>query len=265
MSLYDDIKNHISNEITTNQYVFLIGCEEGNIEILEWVQYCDNLDLTFESNLCFLLACENNNLEVVKYLYKKIPKIEFKSMDFIHRMFSFKHFELIKWIKTNMPFMFDFITALELYDIFDEIIQHDVDMAFWMLTAFPYIPIYLYDNRIFFNACNDNNIPVATLFAVIRPDSYYVSMIDSIIVQFEIISVLNIKKKKKTTPKTCYICYDKESNVVTSCNHQYCIGCLEKHYSVNNHLCPYCRKENWEKDLYIIEPFEKIIQKNFNP
>ena len=209
--------------------------------------------MTFENNMSFLLACENNNLQIVQYLHRNIPKIEFKNVDFIHRLFLYRYFDLIKWIHTAMPYMFDFITQNEMYEIFKDIIYVDTNIAFWMLSVFPNIPIYLQDNKLFINACNSNNIAVATLFAIMRPECYYVCVIDNEIVGYEILSILTIKNTRKTTPETCYICYDNTSNVVTSCNHQYCITCIERHYSVNNHLCPYCRTENWENDLSIIK------------
>ena len=53
-------------------------------------------------------------------------------------------------------------------------------------------------------------------------------------------------------PIECYICYEQISEIYTSCGHYYCKKCLETHYTRNNIRCPYCRKENNENDLSLI-------------
>ena len=91
----------MSSKLNTTHYLFLLGCEEGNIELLEWIHNCGFIDMTFENNLSFLLACKNNDPGIVQYLYRNIPKIEFKSIDFMHRLFLCRYFDLIKWIHTE--------------------------------------------------------------------------------------------------------------------------------------------------------------------
>ena len=71
---------------------------------------------------------------------------------------------------TAMPYMFEFITQNELYEIFEDILYVDTNVAFWMLSVFPNVPIYMQDNKLFINACNSNNIAIATLFAIMRPE-----------------------------------------------------------------------------------------------
>ena len=45
-------------------------------------------------------------------------------------------------------------------------------------TVFPNIPIYSHANKLFIKACNNNDIAVATLLAIMRPDCYYVCVIN---------------------------------------------------------------------------------------
>ena len=73
-----------------------------------------------------------------------------------------------------MPYMFDFITKNELHEILKDILYVDTNIAFWMLSVFPNIPIYSHDDKLFIKACNNNDIAVATLFAIMRLDCYYV-------------------------------------------------------------------------------------------
>ena len=253
MDVYSIIENHTRDEININDYVFLIGCEVGNIELIEWMLNDIDIDVNIANNLPFLLACENNQLEVAKYLYKRNPNMSFRNTHFITHIFNQNYFELIKWIHQVMPDLFNFLTIQELYTIFEEVLSDHLEMAEWMISVFPHIPIYNSNNRLFINACKLNDIDVAKLLVNSRPSCYYISIVDNQIVHFDIISILNIKKKRKVlSTEACYICYENKSNILTSCKHFYCLNCIETHYAVNNHLCPYCRKENDENDLSII-------------
>lgn len=40
----------------------------------------------------------------------------------------------------------------------------------------------------------------------------------------------------------CGICYVSMSNVVTTCNHQFCYTCLNEWYNINTN-CPMCRND----------------------
>ena len=65
------------------------------------------------------------------------------------------------------------------------------------------------------------------------------------------VSIYNINKvlvitetKQHDTKDECFICVENESNVISSCNHQYCFICIEKLYKMSTSLsCPYCRTE----------------------
>ena len=127
-------------------------------------------------------------------------------------------------------------------------------MASWFLEKFPNIPLFLNRNNLFINICKNNEIKKAKLFSNIKPNLYFINIIDNQIIHYEILKVLDIKKKEKEKFKIeCYICYENKSNVKTSCNHFYCIQCIELHYTINDVKCPYCRQENYENDLYMID------------
>lgn len=253
MDVYSIIENHSNYEMDINQYVLLICCESGNVELLDWILNDMSMDINISDNLPFLLACENNQLEIAKYLYKKNPNMSFRNTYFIYHIFNRNYFELLKWIHNVMPDLFNFLTIYELYNIFEEALNENFEMAKWMISVFPHIPIYNFNNKLFINACKLNNIDVAKLFVKSRPSCYYISVVDDQIIHFDIISILNIKNKRKVlSTEACYICYENKSNILTSCKHFYCLDCIETHYTVNNQLCPYCRKENDENDLSII-------------
>ena len=51
MDLYNIIQNHIPSEFNTAQYLFLLGCGEGDVKLLEWIHFYGFIDMTFENNI----------------------------------------------------------------------------------------------------------------------------------------------------------------------------------------------------------------------
>lgn len=254
MDLYYNL-NQIQNNEDTNKFFLLLACEIGSIELIEWLIHFDyTIDIKLEDNLPFQIACENNNLEVAKYLYKINPNMSFQDKNFLFNILNYEYYELVKWIYEVIPDVFNFLTNEELYNIFDKLIHRNFNMAKWLIEKFPCIPLFLNKNELFIRFCKNNEIEKAKLFTSIKPNIYFINIIDEKIIHYEVLKILDIKKKTKKKYKVeCYICYENISNVKTSCNHFYCMNCIELHYSINDVKCPYCRKENFENELYMIE------------
>jgi len=66
------------------------------------------------------------------------------------------------------------------------------------------------------------------------------------ILSYNINKELIITESKDIEKKSeCPICYEKESDVVTCCDHQFCYICLNEYHKKNSELnCPYCRRNN---------------------
>ena len=151
------------------------------------------------------------------------------------------------------PSLFYFLTNQELYKYFSELIYSDIEIAQWLFLSFPNIPLYINNNYLFIDCCSNNKIKEAQFIQKIKPNCYYLYVMDNKIVHYEILDVLIIQNKIYNIPLTeCYICYEQLSDIYTSCKHFYCKKCLETHYMHNNIQCPYCRKENNENDLSLI-------------
>ena len=74
--------------------------------------------------------------------------------------------------------------------------------------------------------------------------------------------ILNSNEENKALPiqcgVKCTICLDKieaTNNVITSCNHYFCLSCLLKHLETDN-KCPLCREEIEEKRPF---KYKKIL------
>ena len=253
MDIFEIIEDIETDNI--NEIFLLVSCEIGNIEIIEWILNIDyRISIDLENNLPFQIACQNNNIEIAKYIYKKTNNAIINDNYLIHNAFNNKHYELIKWLYCVNPDAFSFLTNEQLYDLLLEIIFSNVDMAEWLLKSFPNIPLYVGNNYLFINCCSNNYLQEALLLQKIKPNCFYINILDDIIVHYEILDILTITNKiYNIHTENCYICYDEISNIYTSCHHFYCKSCIEMHYLRNNNKCPYCRKENNENDLsYII-------------
>ena len=66
------------------------------------------------------------------------------------------------------------------------------------------------------------------------------------ILSYNINKELIITESKDIEKKSeCPICYEKESDVITCCDHQFCYICLNEYHKKNSELnCPYCRRNN---------------------
>lgn len=252
MEIFNIIEDIETDNI--NNFFLLVSCEIGNIEMMEWILNSDyHIDINFENNLPFQIACQNNNIDIAKYIYKKTNNAIINDNYIIHNAFNNNYYELIKWLHSVNPQVFSFLTNDHLYGFLLETIYSNVDMAEWLLKSFPSIPLYVGNNYLFINCCSNNYLEEAQLLQRMKPNCFYINILDDEIVHYEILDVLTITNKiYNINAENCYICYDEMSDVYTSCNHFYCKPCIEMHYIRNDNRCPYCRKENNENDLSFI-------------
>ncbi len=237
-----------------NKFYVLFACEIGNKDIIEWILAYDyKIKIDLDNNLPFQIACENNKIEIAKYIYSKTKNATINNKYIIYHAFNNEYYELIKWLYTINPYIFNFLKDYELYQYLLDVIYLNIDMAEWLLNTFPNIPLYMENNFLFINCCSNNNLQEARLLQKIKPNCFYINILDDEIVHYEILDILTIKNKVYNIHiENCYICYDEVSDIYTSCNHYYCKKCIETHYIRNNNKCPYCRKENNENDLRLI-------------
>ena len=252
MDIFNIIEDIETDNI--NKFFLLASCEIGNIEIIEWILNSDyHIDINLENNLLFQIACQNNNVDIAKYIYKKTNNAIINDNYIIYNAFNNNYYELIKWLHSVNPQVFSFLTNDHLYDFLLETIYSNVDMAEWLLKSFPNIPLYVGNNYLFIKCCSNNHLQQARLLQRMKPNCFYINILDDEIVHYEILDILTITNKiYNINVENCYICYDEKSNVLTSCQHFYCKPCIEMHYIRNDNRCPYCRKENNENDLSLI-------------
>jgi len=258
MDIHDLLLEYIAHDDTSiNEYFFLIACEIGYIDWLQWACHIDStLAYNMKNNMPFKIAFENENIELTKYIAKCCPDMKFDSGDFFLQELKEHNYKMALLIYEILPQLYDCLSINQKMDVFISWCDINNEMAKWFFEKFPNLPIHCEDHYLFINACNSNNIDLANLLAAIKPSCYYVKIVDGNIIHWDIQFNLLIKnekpKKEIENIENCYICYEDNSNIITKCNHFYCIDCLQQHYEYNNVKCPYCRQENYENDLTLI-------------
>ena len=258
MEINEILFEYMNDEHTSlNEYFFLVACEVGYIDWLQWARYIDNnLAYNMKDNMPFKIACENNNMEMAKYIAKCCPNMEFDNGDFFLRELKDHNYKLALLVYELLPQLYDCLSMDDKMDVFMSWCDVNYEMAQWFFEKFPNIPIHIENHFLFIDACVNNNIELASLLALVKPSCYYINIYDDNIIHWDIQFTLSIKneKAKENIPliENCYICYENASNILTKCNHFYCMNCLQQHYERNNVKCPYCRQENYENSLSLI-------------
>ena len=255
MELYYNYDN-FKNDFKINEYLFLSSCELGNLDLINWLMHFDyNLNINFDDNLPFQVSCINNNLDIAKLIAKKNNfDIQINDNNFIYEILYDDNFIILEWLNNNIPNIFKNLSYEQIYLIFKNACYYDIKFAKLLYNIFPDIPIYINNNKIFIELCNDNKIDSVYFLMDIRPNCYYIEIIDDIIINYEIINNLIIDKYIKNIfdDNLCIICLENNANIITECKHLYCLKCIETHYIVNNVKCPYCRKHNYESNLFYL-------------
>lgn len=254
--IFEFYQDFMEDKSKFNDFFFLLCCKNGNLELLKWILHYDyKLDISNNDDLGFCVACESNNIEVAKWLYEKSPNNNINNTEYILEICCENGFdELLNWILSNNVNNLSNFNFCSLFTLC--IFNENYDSAKVIFRYSKNILINNDNDFLFREACNNNNIELVKLLLHIRPNAYFVNIIDDKIVHYEIINSLIIEndifEKELHNIEECYICYSK-SNVYTSCKHFYCFDCLEKYFSYNNNNCPYCRNQINEWNLFNIK------------
>jgi ankyrin repeat protein len=261
------------NTSNNNFFPFVISCENGRIKTAKWLYHINpNFNISSNNDLIFKKVCKNGHLEIAKWLYKKKPNINISHNEesaFCNACFG-GHLEVSKWllqvksdidihIKDNICFVWvctnkNLDIAKWLYSItpsvylnddndyilFKTCLNNDVETVKW-LHSIKKIDFSKNRHRIFKTVCLEELVEIAIYLQSIRPHLYWIEVIDNKIIDFGIKKQLfYLKEKKVKKIENCNICFDKISDTITECKHQFCKECLSTWYKTKE-TCPYCR------------------------
>lgn len=256
----DELVNINSLYFSCNEYVFYLSCKNGNLELVKWILNFDyKIQISQNNELAFSIACEHNNIDIAKFLYEKNKNMDLylNNKHIIYIIVEEGYIDLLKWLYKIFPDCIHSIsieTQNELFRIACN--MHQLEIAEYLYNLNNNIEINFENDLLFINCCENNYINFAHFLTSIRPDCYYIAVDDDKIIHFEICRSIQIKNEIKKSDceniNKCLICWEVESNVLTICGHMFCYECLDSHYEKNDKRCPYCRKENYEFELFRI-------------
>ena len=263
-------------KIELNNFAILqVIIRNNKIDIFKYLLEKDNIKvyagLKFNSNFIFKIIFERNYLDLFKCI--DLNKITERKI--------FLFFQILCYdTKINfMDYIWNFIKHNLYNDNFEQVIyhlifkiiveKHNVIVATKLLKYKNDINI-TFRNHILMRSLidqniNDDNILDCIKFIyTLRPDIYSLVFINNKFqkVIFKVKLHLSMAKPLDSNKIIeCCLCYSQQSNVITSCNHQYCYDCMQILYNqyyadLLKIPCPCCRR----KGLNVF----KIIKTSFD-
>lgn len=232
---------------------FIEECRKGNLDKAKYIYSLGQTDVHYLSEFAFRVSCYNGHLETAKWIWSLGDVIQdFNEIFWV--CCSNGHMETAKWL-------YSFGTV-------DIHYCHEAPFRFSCYGNYIKIAQWLYslggvdvndtmDNPIAFNAvCRNQNIKLAEWLCTLCED-YKMEIIDNKINKYWITGSLEellinkeydkIINKLKLNPlneeSECPICYGiKNINIITKCNHIFCIQCFSEWKISCNDTCPCCRQ-----------------------
>ena len=230
------------------------------------IDYCPNIIEKY-----FNEACDNGNLEIVTYIYNKQNQyqiiINYEEL-FVNACKNNK-INIAEWLLSindnlNNTHFLEYIFIMFSF-------HPNVYIVEWLLKIDPNININIHNNLVFKNACINGNIDIIKLLFKINNNidisciKNFVYLNENIIKCTETLQwitfnnpkyavyckdgIIICKIKMATGIKNinnienCIICLDKNCNIITNCDHQYCLECISIWYNKDK-SCPICRKND---------------------
>lgn len=248
------INNDIDIKIAFRQYFVRGG--------LMFIRLDDNDDMT---HINFPESCNDLNLDFdldfIKWCHSICPDFDIHTIDNIVLLSLCKHYS------TTVD-IFKYVCSMDANNI-NTYIHYANDSFFYLacvcgnldlaqyIYSFGSINIRYNDDRLFKDCCYEQRHNVAEWLMTLCED-YFIETDDK---YHQIIKKFNIKhwydlgyvfddvkkhlgivKSDNKIDKECLICKD-EANILTKCNHGYCIDCIIEWYfrRNNGHICTYCQ------------------------
>ena len=249
----EEVKDLISeNDLDINYETIYFSAHSNMKDIFQYLKNIKDIDLKQNDEELFLQVCVNNDVEFAEYLLEIEPTFNIsKNNDYI-----FSHccnegaLDSIKWLYEIIPNMHE-KTKYE-YSICGACYYGHLNVAIWLYNNIENLDIKVDNDYCMVNAVENEYYDIIDWIMEIEPNRYNITYNEDSnyreIVSFEINKKLIINQSKKVeTISECPICFDKKSNIITCCNHQFCYDCFSEYYKKNTNICcPYCRKEKIE-------------------
>ena len=129
---------------------FIFACENGHIEICEWLYQTYPIAITYEGYYAFVQACKNGHMNVAQWLYQK-HKPNQRQIELAFTLAtSYGHIDICQWL---------YRPELLLSDSFKNFSPHEPEIMRWLVDVSSNMS---YDktlmNKAFYSGCKKGNL-----------------------------------------------------------------------------------------------------------
>tara|TARA_B100000524_G_scaffold346062_1_gene245652 strand:+ start:3356 stop:4873 length:1518 start_codon:yes stop_codon:yes gene_type:complete len=229
-----------------NEYFFRTSCSFGKLEIAKWIYSLGNVDIHAYMDSAFLSACIGNHLEIAKWLYTLGTfNLHFDNNLFFKYLCQQGKLNILQWL-----YSIDQFNVNEYNDYYFRISCNFnyLEQAKWIYNL-GNVNIKANKNEAFIFSCSNNKVEMALWLQSINEVEYEIEVNNSMITSWKIHKIIKFIGKKSVESQECPICFNDNSNLITSCNHQFCQECFKSYaesqdHSIDDLPCPYCRQTN---------------------
>ena len=222
----------ISNSVSMN-----------NILVFKYILGKANIDINYNDGYIITTAFGHNFNNIVKFLFEKYKNIDVLIKNQILMKYAVEDAD-IEMLDLLYNYNSNFDLSLDNEYLFRIACKMDnIEVVEWLYNKKNTINYSINDHEIFYYVCNNNYKKVALFLKNIDSTLYHVEIKDEEIINYFVNKNLEIKNTVfKENIDKCPICIDKQSDVITNCNHHYCFSCLDM-LNKKNHIlnCALCR------------------------
>jgi len=267
---------------SNNDHAFMSACYAGYLDVAKWLYSLNGkINIHSHNDYAFRFAIKYNHLDVAKWLYSLDKKIDIHQDDesiFLVSCYS-GYFDIAKWLysldgKIDLRIQNDNI-------FFSTCYLGQLDIAKWLYSLDNNINIHTNNDSSLRNAYINGYLNVAKWLVLLSNDDYEYKF-DNYFLDYDtennitkdiklwrnnrwleimvdnkeydkIVNKLNIIVKENFVDnECCSICFQSDSNFLTSCKHYFCIECFMIWYiNFGKRQCSYCTQDiDIEKCIY---------------
>lgn len=244
---FDDIDYTLENNILITNSLSL-----NNLYVFKYILNKVDIDINYNEGVIITTAFGNNYNEIIKFLFDKYDNIDVLIKNQIIMKYAIEDAD-IEMLDLLYNYNNNFDLSIDNEYLFRIACKMDnLNAVKWLINKKKDIDYTINNHEIFYYVCDHNFTQVALFLKELDPILYELSIknneIESYLVNKKLIinSTICIHKID-----ICPICIESDSNIITSCEHQYCFNCINILNKKNIELkCPLCRT-NIESLKYI--------------
>ena len=237
---FDNIDLSFDNNILINNCI-----TSNNIILLKYLLNKIDIDINYDEGIIIRTAFGNNLNEVIKFLFDKYDNIDVFVKNEIIMKYAIEDGD-INMIDLLYNYNSNFNLSKDNEYLFRIACKMDnIDVVKWLYNKKNDINYSINNHEIFYYVCDHNYIDIASFFQELNSELYEIKIKDDEIIEYHVNKKIEINGELEVDNiEKCPICLDEDSKLITDCNHQFCVECLNNLNNKNmDFKCPLCRKD----------------------